>query len=241
MARTSDPNAKVDLLRAAEAVFVERGLDHAKVEEITARAGKSKGAFYLHFESKEDAFRQIVETTLARLAACLDGGEAMQVAAVAEGPALLEALLDHDVEVFEFLWQNRALIRLLGGGGGSASFSYLVEEFAERCRGAVRRTIAWSAERGIVRPGLDVDLVSRILSGAYDQVARHVVRAQRKPDLRRLLGEVQHLFMHGIGGPAVRESDRPVRNASKTVVGRGRGGARTERRARPRKKEPARS
>ncbi|MGZ3427448.1 MAG: TetR family transcriptional regulator, partial [Polyangia bacterium] len=61
MARPPDPNAKIDLLRAAEAVFAERGLDHAKVGEITERAGHSKGSFYLHFENKEDAFRQIVE------------------------------------------------------------------------------------------------------------------------------------------------------------------------------------
>src|SRR5690349_20696006 len=74
--RLADPNAKIDLLRAAEEVFAERGLDHAKVEQITERAGHSKGSFYLHFSSKEDAFRQIVESTLARLAACLDQAQA---------------------------------------------------------------------------------------------------------------------------------------------------------------------
>ena len=76
MARPGDPNAKIDLLRAAEAVFVERGLDHAKVEDITDRAGRSKGAFYLHFQSKEALFGGLVEAFLKVLAECADRREA---------------------------------------------------------------------------------------------------------------------------------------------------------------------
>src|SRR5215210_765850 len=72
MPRPADRRAKIDLLRAAEAAFTEHGLAAAKVEDITARAGVSKGAFYLHFESKEDCFRQIIEGFLARLAACIE-------------------------------------------------------------------------------------------------------------------------------------------------------------------------
>ena len=71
MPRPADRRAKIELLRAAEAVFVEHGLSAAKVEDITARAGVSKGAFYLHFESKEDCFRQIVEGFVAKLATCV--------------------------------------------------------------------------------------------------------------------------------------------------------------------------
>ncbi|HEY1584251.1 MAG TPA: helix-turn-helix domain-containing protein, partial [Polyangia bacterium] len=106
MARPADPNTKIDLLRAAEAVFAERGLDNAKVEEITERAGHSKGSFYLHFGSKEDAFRQIVESTLARLATCLDAGEIDK--SVRLPPAEhVEEWRAHDLEMFEFIWANR--------------------------------------------------------------------------------------------------------------------------------------
>src|SRR5882757_8254947 len=66
MSRAADPTVKISLLRSAEEVFAEKGLSAAKVQDITERAGMSKGAFYLHFESKEEAFRQIVESFLAR-------------------------------------------------------------------------------------------------------------------------------------------------------------------------------
>src|SRR4051812_5086723 len=133
MPRPADPNAKIDLLRAAEAVFAERGLDNAKIEEITERAGHSKGSFYLHFTSKEDAFRQLVESTLARLASCLDGDRMADNMRLppADHVAHWRA---HDLELFEFIWTNRRVMRLMFEGGGSAQFRYLIDQFADRSR-----------------------------------------------------------------------------------------------------------
>lgn len=48
------------LLEAAEAVFRERGFSSATVEEITARAGFSRGAFYSNFESREQLFIELL-------------------------------------------------------------------------------------------------------------------------------------------------------------------------------------
>src|ERR1700679_4273626 len=104
MSRPADRRTKIELLRAAEGVFVEHGLGAAKVEDITARAGVSKGAFYLHFESKEDCFRQIVEGFVAKLATCVGDPQpssprALEAAHLAEIIAIWHA---HDVDVFEF-------------------------------------------------------------------------------------------------------------------------------------------
>src|SRR5262245_17449311 len=106
MPRLGDPTAKIKLLAAAEAVFVGRGLDAAKVEEIAARAGLAKGSFYLHFDGKEDAFRQLVEAMVARLQAHL---EALPEDCMPEGTsmdAFLDQWVNQDVQIFEFIWQN---------------------------------------------------------------------------------------------------------------------------------------
>src|SRR4051794_27973484 len=55
VSRVADPKSKSALIRAAEEVFADRGIAGAKVEDIARSAGLSKGAFYLHFESKEAA------------------------------------------------------------------------------------------------------------------------------------------------------------------------------------------
>src|SRR5712692_808680 len=60
MARPADPNAKEAVVAAARAEFARRGLRGARIEDITAACGLSKGAFYLHFESKEALFRERV-------------------------------------------------------------------------------------------------------------------------------------------------------------------------------------
>jgi AcrR family transcriptional regulator len=49
------------LLDAAETIFVRDGYDGAQLAEIAAAAGRSKGALYGHFKSKEDLFLALFE------------------------------------------------------------------------------------------------------------------------------------------------------------------------------------
>jgi AcrR family transcriptional regulator len=49
------------LLDAAEEIFVRDGFDGAQLDEIAATAGRSKGAVYNHFKSKEDLFLALFE------------------------------------------------------------------------------------------------------------------------------------------------------------------------------------
>jgi AcrR family transcriptional regulator len=202
MSRVADPHAKIDLLRAAEAVFVEHGLDQAKVEDITARAGRSKGAFYLHFDSKETAFRHIVELFLARLAAVLDDAGMFDLRGTRDRAALLAHWRAKDVEVFEFMWQSRRLAALLMEGGKSASFGYLAEEFAERCRVDTMRKLEWGKRHKLFRADLDVELASLVLAGAYDRVMRSLLRATKKPEFSALAARLQHLILVGLVHPS---------------------------------------
>src|SRR4051812_44203496 len=117
MSRPSDPNARIKLLAAAETVFATHGLEAAKVEEIAQRAGLAKGSFYLHFDSKDDAFRQLVEMMLARLKAQLDALPDEALPAGTTFDQFLSLWVDLDLEMFEFIWLNRAVVGLLLDGG----------------------------------------------------------------------------------------------------------------------------
>src|SRR5271168_4666265 len=57
--RTRETQAR--LLNAAEEVFVRDGYESAQLDEIAAAAGRSKGAVYTHFKSKEDLFLALFE------------------------------------------------------------------------------------------------------------------------------------------------------------------------------------
>lgn len=49
-----------EIVAAAQAVFAERGFAAARLDDIAARAGVSKGALYLYFETKTDLFGAVV-------------------------------------------------------------------------------------------------------------------------------------------------------------------------------------
>jgi AcrR family transcriptional regulator len=49
------------VLDASERVFVRDGYERAQIETIAAEAGRTKGAIYAHFRSKEDIFFALIE------------------------------------------------------------------------------------------------------------------------------------------------------------------------------------
>ena len=53
-----------ELVQAARDIFARDGFEVARLEEIAAAAGKTRGAFYAHFEDKEDVFFAIFEEDL---------------------------------------------------------------------------------------------------------------------------------------------------------------------------------
>ena len=52
---------KDQILEAATRVFTQRGFDEARMDDIVAEAGLSKGALYWYFESKETLITAIVD------------------------------------------------------------------------------------------------------------------------------------------------------------------------------------
>jgi AcrR family transcriptional regulator len=49
------------LLDAAKRIFAQQGFEAARLEDIAARAGYTRGAFYANFESKEDIFFALLD------------------------------------------------------------------------------------------------------------------------------------------------------------------------------------
>jgi AcrR family transcriptional regulator len=68
-----DPAATREaLVAAATAEMAEKGLDGASLDAICARAGFTRGAFYVHFRDRDDLLVAVVERVLARTHADLE-------------------------------------------------------------------------------------------------------------------------------------------------------------------------
>lgn len=59
--RRSREQTRQKLLDSALQVFARHGYERATVDEIVREAGFSKGAFYVHFETKEDLFWEMLQ------------------------------------------------------------------------------------------------------------------------------------------------------------------------------------
>lgn len=65
-AEAEGPNsARVRILDAAEAIFAERGVDGARVDEIARVAGVNKALIYYYFEGKAQLLEAVMERVLA--------------------------------------------------------------------------------------------------------------------------------------------------------------------------------
>lgn len=200
MGRPKDHHAHEDLLKAAREEFLRQGVEATRVEDITRRAGRAKGAFYLHFASKEDAFRHLVEATTAGLEPLLAPPSGGPPPATPQAfQSLVKSVFEADVAVFEYLWEHRALVRLMLSGAGSMRFEHLVDGIAERTRHHVLGWIAWGRTAGVYRTDFDAEVTAMAVSGAYDRVARIMVRQETRPDIRHWVGAVYRLVAGGMG------------------------------------------
>jgi AcrR family transcriptional regulator len=95
------------LLRAAREAFHEQGTERPSLDSIAERAGLTRGAFYVHFRSREDLVEAVVKEDLeAVIEALLRGSE------TARG---LEAVIDRFVALANAAPPRGLLERATGG------------------------------------------------------------------------------------------------------------------------------
>jgi AcrR family transcriptional regulator len=224
MPHNADPAAKIALLSAAEAVFADKGVEAAKVEDITRRAGVSKGAFYLHFEGKEEAVKQLCETFLARCERAISPPEETPEVPTELG-AILAFALDRDVAIFELLWQDRAIVAILQSCHGP--LLYLREAFRSRARRTSEKWVNFFKRRGLFRLDIDTAIAAALVCGAYNELALTMLGASKKPPIDAWLREAQSTFMRGLGTDTLlqaldRRAKRRLRVAPRPRRGRAR-------------------
>ena len=94
------------LMEAAEAVFAEKGLSGARVDEIAAESGVNKRMIYAYFGSKEGLYMAVLEAVYARLGQC----EAASGLENLEEEAAIAALVE---AYFRFLAENDSYVRMV--------------------------------------------------------------------------------------------------------------------------------
>lgn len=138
-------------MAAALAVFAEKGFAAAKLDDIARRAGVSKGAVYLYFETKEDVFRAVVERAIAP-----NLGAVKAMAAAHPGPLadLLRGVTGVIAGVIETTPVGGVLKMVVGEARNFPEIARVWhDELVSQALGAMTTAIANAQARGEVKPG----------------------------------------------------------------------------------------
>lgn len=215
MARPRDPLARSALIAAARKEFVRVGLQRARIEDITNASGLSKGAFYLHFESKEALFRELVtelEAQLEKIRAAREFAYIQLLSAGlpsknAPGPflsSLLELEGVNDRKVLELFWDWRDVVDVLLRGSQGTEFENVFWALLDRESARIEVESEVLKRAGLIREDLHERTLGPIVVGTYLMFARRMATVPAKPDLDQLVRSLQRVLLDGVASKALK-------------------------------------
>ena len=185
MSREPHPQLRQALVATAAEVFAEQGLDRARVSDITDRAGTSKGAFYLYFESKEALYLQVARAFLQDLLAHLRAYDDEACSLGAMGPAE-ERTQELDEKFCAFLWGRRLELRMVLEGAAGTELAYLADEILDSVVHHMREDIARNVRaHPPLAQVIDAEFGAMMAAGIVYMYARQIIRATTPPDMAR--------------------------------------------------------
>jgi AcrR family transcriptional regulator len=156
-----------EIVQAALQVFAEKGFAAAKLDDIARRAGVSKGALYLYFETKQDLFRAVVDQAIAPN---LQVVFAMIAAHPGPFPDLLRAIAERMSALITTLPVGGVLKMVIGEAGNFPELARVWhDDLVAHALGALTKAIRAAQARGEVRAGdpriFAIEIISPMLIG----------------------------------------------------------------------------
>jgi AcrR family transcriptional regulator len=229
MPRPADPNAKEALVAAARAEFARRGLVSARIEDITAACGLSKGAFYLHFPSKEALFGELVEAFTGFLGECADRRQRYMAAFFAEHGAVtrrdleertqryatfLEMETAEDLLVLGHMWAYRDVVGVLLRGAQGTKFEGAIWEITDREIDRIKENFNRFQGEHACRTDIPPEIFGSLIVGTYVLLGMRMSRMSEKPDLAEWARSLHTLIREGSVPPEQAREMRPTRSSS---------------------------
>lgn len=181
------------LLKAALNVFSRRGYERATIDEIVHEAGFSKGAFYVHFESKEDLFWKMFEERILRQQQAFRDAVKPGVQALEILRRVLQAVFD--LERYDPAWPAM-FAEFLAHATRNERIRERLAAMLQSWRDLTAATLVAERDSGRLREDLDIEFVSAALVAvvegilAQSRLAPETVRLEEAIDpLARLMAQ----------------------------------------------------
>lgn len=129
----------------------EKGFEAMSVKDITEYANINRGTFYSHYEDKYDLMDKCQQQLI----------EEMEIKIIRNIPQLIEGLKQSEagampfavpVPLFEFLHDNKSLMKALLGPKGDAGFQVKMKEFLSKALFERNQDVLFGAGNSLVPP-----------------------------------------------------------------------------------------
>ncbi len=181
-----EPRTREALIRAAVAIFHQKGFQKTRVSDIVSAAGVAQGTFYNYFRSKEEIFREICNDFMnqvkrlfvERTDHLFDGNT----------PAEIRQSVRRIVrDVFSIYRNNLAVAELLfrEGIGNGGLFKEIYEDILSIFLDLIKEQMEKGVQKGFLHIE-DTEIGSVILFGLFERTLFYFMLVRRDVDLEKL-------------------------------------------------------
>jgi len=141
------------IMGSATEHFAKKGFLGASIRQICTDAGVTNGAFYSHFESKEDLFSKIVEPVVEGMQELYDGENSyyMDIQSADDVKRLMEQTFSSNKLMIRYVYKNADIFKMLLTAGVGTKYEKFVEnlvteetsntmEFLDKCSFYIENT-----------------------------------------------------------------------------------------------------
>ena len=175
------------LLHSALTVFATHGYERATVDEIVRDAGFSKGAFYVHFESKEDLFWAMLEGRIDYLQDAMRGAMDTTQSVADNQRRILEAIFALDKQ--DKHWPA-LFVEFVAHAARNERVREKVNEMYQRWHRFTVEMLEEGRTAGRVRKDLDPDFIASVTMALIEGT---LMQSRLAPDSVRLDAMVEPL------------------------------------------------
>lgn len=191
--RRSREQTRQRLTEAALTVFAHNGFERATVDEIVREAGFSKGAFYVHFETKDDLFWELLEERIEKQ---------QEMFRAAIDPTL--GVEENERRILNAVFETRRtdplspaiFLEFVAHASRNEKVRDRLAHLYERWHSFILEALTGGREAGMVRTDVDLDVLASaimaVIEGTFLQsnLAPRVARLNEHVDeLAKLLAE----------------------------------------------------
>jgi len=216
--RMTREQRKQDILRVAADIFARKGYRPTTVNSLVQEAGISKGLFYIYFDSKKQAFIELIESYFVGFAEVLEENHRYLeevVAGNAGGLEIIETWRDNVSRILKYHVDNPSLTFVVyqEALGSDEDFSERVNELTERANKMIIEEFKMMADSKAIRRA-DIELVAAASMGSIVYIIMEFLLRKKWTDVDALADKIVDYHSRALAPPGV-DIDGLLRKLSK--------------------------